>query len=1408
MLCRDGIKDVNPPVLNICNGCYKDLCNHCKPKFSLANDLYQGSLPKEFSDLTWIEEMVCVKYWSTAHVTHLYHSDDEQNPRVMTGNTCAYEMNVVSTANILPRLPSDLNDMLSLVIVGPCKLTKEELERTNLYCVRHSKIGKFLMWLKNHNYIYAKTFFSASNLLMYPKDGLLPGIEEQIVYNHDLDPETACMAETAGFSEHPSDIIMNDKMMIEPYIKYSGAIRNLFTGKNPSNSPDLILHHSGRPASEYNNSDLFPERLAKLGIRIPGNPASTSRTIITRHHRQSALRHVSSLLGHEGTTDIEEPKVEETPNSSIPESTDSESPMSENSDSRGEKNETLPEESTSSSSSNDSEDEAMSKGGSSTLKPKPREDRTQTQMMIEISTAVLEEMEKKKNKGSKVAAPDPFEGDRKEMKRFLMEVEIYLRMHPTEYNNNEKKCLFLLSYLQGKNTEAWKKTQSKKIFELKSGEEALTFSQLKDEFKKHYLLADIQAEAQIKIKEAKMTDRADNYVNDFRVMADESGYDDQALIHIFRRGLPNSLSAKILNQPQGRPADLEGWYKAAIRYDEQYKYYEAVQKPKRFRIGDDKKKKVTINRINKQQLSNEERKKYIANGRCFRCTKQGHVARDCPTKQGGGERKEEKKKLSAREAYVKIQAIVREQEMEQQTELLDIMEAEAKQSRNSMHIPLFYNNKIGKVRTNALLDSGAGGLFMSPEKARQLGLEQTRLPHRIKVFNMDGTANKMAWIMQSLSTSQRLEHNAEKGKEEAVPSIPEYLSQYQGQFEDKEAEQFPISQSYDHTIDLKPEFTPHDCKIYSLTALEQTKLDTFLAENLRKGYIRKSKSPMASPFFFVGKKEKGKLRPTQDYRRLNHRTIKNAYPLPLVSDLIDKLKDTTIFSKLDLCNGYNNVRIKDRDQWKAVLMNSPVTFQAFMDNVLQDFMAEGWCLVYMDNILIYSATEEEHRRRTIRLLRRLKEQDLYLKPHKCKFDVQEIDFLGLVIQPGQISMDPTKLSGISDWPAPTTVTGVRSFTGFTNFYRKFIGNYSAITKPLYDLTKKGVPFRWTELCETAFQTLKRKFQQEPVLRMPDPNRPFMIEMDTLKWASGGVLWQEGPDGELHPCGYISHAFDSTERNYEIYDRELFAIIRALETWRHHLMEGPYPKLNRRQARWSLILSLFDLRLVHVPGRDMVQSDALSRRTDHVQGIDNDNEDVILLPEQLFVNVIDVELQDKLRDRLGTDDFHKMTLESLTTHGVPPIKSALTNWEVNDSLIRFKGRVYILDDVVLRREITKTIHEGQPFGHPGQFGTLDLVQRDYWWPGMAKFVKSFMDGCAICQQMKINTHPTKVGLQPLPSTPNATPFQIITMDLMTDLPESDGFDTIMVVVDHSSSKGAIFIPCTKKLDAPQAAELLL
>ncbi|ESK81705.1 reverse transcriptase-rnase h-integrase [Moniliophthora roreri MCA 2997] len=191
---------------------------------------------------------------------------------------------------------------------------------------------------------------------------------------------------------------------------------------------------------------------------------------------------------------------------------------------------------------------------------------------------------------------------------------------------------------------------------------------------------------------------------------------------------------------------------------------------------------------------------------------------------------------------------------------------------------------------------------------------------------------------------------------------------------------------------------------------------------------------MASPFFFVAKKEKGALRLTQDYRELNKGTVKNAYPLPLISELLDKLKGATVFTKLDLQNGYNNIWIKNGDQWKAAfktnrglfeptvmffgLSNSPATFQAFMNDILSDFIDEGWCVVYMDDILLFSKNQDEHRERTECLMCRLKKHDLFLKPEKCEFDVTEVIFLGMVIRPGYIAMDPVKLAGIAEWEPP------------------------------------------------------------------------------------------------------------------------------------------------------------------------------------------------------------------------------------------------------------------------------------------------------------------------------------------------------------------------------------------------------
>ncbi|KAI5115933.1 hypothetical protein M0805_007709 [Coniferiporia weirii] len=205
-------------------------------------------------------------------------------------------------------------------------------------------------------------------------------------------------------------------------------------------------------------------------------------------------------------------------------------------------------------------------------------------------------------------------------------------------------------------------------------------------------------------------------------------------------------------------------------------------------------------------------------------------------------------------------------------------------------------------------------------------------------------------------------------------SIPLPYHKYLHIFQKKAAERFPVARPYDHAINLKPDFIPRDCKLYPLSPKEQLALDQFLEDNLRKGYIQPSKSPMASPFFFIGKKD-NELCACQDYRALNEGTIKNAYPLPLISELMDKLKGTKYFTKLDLRSGYNNIRIKNGDQWKAAfktphglfeptvmffgLCNSPAIFQAFMDDTFHIVILEDKVLIYMDDIFIFASTPQD-----------------------------------------------------------------------------------------------------------------------------------------------------------------------------------------------------------------------------------------------------------------------------------------------------------------------------------------------------------------------------------------------------------------------------------------------------------------
>ncbi|XP_063781276.1 uncharacterized protein LOC134929621 [Pseudophryne corroboree] len=358
----------------------------------------------------------------------------------------------------------------------------------------------------------------------------------------------------------------------------------------------------------------------------------------------------------------------------------------------------------------------------------------------------------------------------------------------------------------------------------------------------------------------------------------------------------------------------------------------------------------------------------------------------------------------------------------------------------------------------------------------------------------------------------------------------------------------------------------------------------------------------------VGAQKDGGLRPCIDYRGLNDITIKNRYPLPLITELFDRVSGATIFTKLDLRGAYNLIRIREGDEWKTAfntrdghyeylvmpfgLSNAPAVFQHFVNEIFRDILYRH-VVVYLDDILIFANNLEEHRFWVKEVLSRLRVNHLYCKLEKCVFEVKSIPFLGYIVSGSGLEMDPEKLQAIQNWPVPLTLKGVQRFLGFVNYYRKFIRDFSTIVAPITAFTKKGAnPSKWSEEAMQAFHLLKQRFISAPVLKQPDIDSPFILEVDASSVGVGAVLSQRAKDGHLHPCSFFSRKFSPVEHNYAIGDQELLAIKLALKEWRY-LLEGAshsitiltdhknllYLKgaqcLNPRQARWALFFSRKD-----------------------------------------------------------------------------------------------------------------------------------------------------------------------------------------------------------------------------------------
>ncbi|KAA0046200.1 hypothetical protein E6C27_scaffold376G00730 [Cucumis melo var. makuwa] len=390
------------------------------------------------------------------------------------------------------------------------------------------------------------------------------------------------------------------------------------------------------------------------------------------------------------------------------------------------------------------------------------------------------------------------------------------------------------------------------------------------------------------------------------------------------------------------------------------------------------------------------------------------------------------------------------------------------------------------------------------------------------------------------------------------------------------------------------------------TELKELKVQ--LQELLHKGFIRPSVSPWGALVLFVKKKD-GSMRLCIDYRELNKVTVKNRYPLPRIDDLFDQLQRATVFSKIDLRLGYHQLRIRDSDISKTAfcfryghyefivmsfgLTNALAVFMDLMNRVFKDFLG-SFVIVFIDDILIYSKIEAEHEGHLYKVLETLRANKLYSKFSKFEFWLKKVTFIDHVVSSKGVSVDPTKIEAITNWPRSSTISEIRSFLGLVGYYRRFVEDFSRIASPLTQLTMKGTPFVWSPACESSFQELKQKLVTAPVLTVPDGSGSFVIYSDASKKGLDCVLIQQGK-----VVASASRQLKSHEQNYPTHDLELAIVVFALKMWRHYLYGGKIQiftnhkslkyfftqkELNMRQRRWLQLVKDYDCEILYHPGR--------------------------------------------------------------------------------------------------------------------------------------------------------------------------------------------------------------------------------
>ncbi|KAF1313328.1 Pol protein, partial [Globisporangium splendens] len=632
-------------------------------------------------------------------------------------------------------------------------------------------------------------------------------------------------------------------------------------------------------------------------------------------------------------------------------------------------------------------------------------------------------------------------------------------------------------------------------------------------------------------------------------------------------------------------------------------------------------------------------------------------------------------------------------------------------------------------------------------------------------------------------------------------------------------------------------------------------IDEFFAKRALAGHVRESKSPHSSPTFCV-RKATGGWRIVHAFNKLNAATIPAQTPIPRKDVLIDSMGGSTVFSALDLMDGFYQILMRESDvpltavstpsgmlwEWLVMpqgLKNAPATFNRLVTHLLRPHRA--YAPSYFDDIFVRSRAEGDlsavdvHKRHLRSVLQCLRDNSLYCNLKKCIFGASEIPILGCYVGKAGVRADPEKIKAIADWPIPKNVKDLRKWLGLANYLHKYSHNYAARVRPLTHLLKKDVEWDWTSDVMNAFIDVKESLVRAPVLALPDHTKAFSVVCDASDFAIGCALMQKDDDGHERVVSYQSRLLKAAEKNYPVHDKELLAIKYALLKFRVHLLGAtPFvvytdhaslrtainsPHLSQRMARWLAFFSEFNFRVEYKPEKENVLADALSRRPDYESSVDNSADALCSerAPDLMHLSIsrVQTKLKDNIQSLYPKDDECRLLIAHFDGSSKEPLpaklESKLARFSYHDGLLWHQlsnfdyPRVYVPHDQDLKLSILHEFHDAPASGHLGREKTFLQVSNVFWWPHQYKWVANYVRSCEQCQRVK-PAGKNKAPLHPLPIPQDC--WKSVSMDFVFGFPEDKARNTGVVVFVDRLSKMVHVAPVRKHVTAQETACLFL